>query len=479
MSAEVDSSAQPLQIFGSDNLSGLRDAAGPHVLVSAAPDDLARHAVDHSGLCGAGAALAVVYPRTTQDVSTVLRYCNLRKIPVVPQGGLTGMVGGALPVQGGIILSLQRMCAIEELDREAAAMVVQAGVPLQRIQQEAQRNDLSFPLDLGARGSCVIGGNIATNAGGNRVLRFGMARELVLGLEVVLADGTIISSLNKMLKNNAAYDLKHLFIGSEGTLGVITRAVLRLFPAPRSSAAAICAVRDYEGVLRFLALARSRLGGNLSAFEVMWKDFYAVALGNRSKPGPIPPGHELYILIEALGADGEPGADPFERLFEDAYGQGMVLDAAIAKSNAEIGELWAIRDSSGELDRLFGRSVSFDISIPVGAIAAFVADCLARLRAAIPQARMLVFGHIADSNIHLACRDAGDIPPKEAIQKVIYQCVGDWKGSVSAEHGIGVEKRQYLALSRSPEEIGLMRVLKGALDPNNILNPGKVIPDPG
>lgn len=478
MKSEIDPSQKLAdQAKTSTVLSELRAALGDSLQVDMAQADLQRHLHDSSGLTWYASPLAVALPRSTQDVAATLKICSNAGIPVVPQGGLTGMVGGALPVDGAVLLSLQRMTRIEEVDAASATMLVQAGAPLQRVQQAAEEHGLSFPLDLGARGSCMIGGNIATNAGGNRVLRFGMARDLVLGLEVVLADGTIVSSLNKMIKNNAGYDLKHLFIGSEGTLGVITRAVLRLVPAAASSAVALCAAGNYEAVLELLKLARSRLSGSLSAFEVMWKEFYALALASRSRPVPVAADHEIYVLLEALLADENAGARDLESLLEDAYAGGIILDATIGKSNAECADLWAIRDFSGELDRYFGRAVNFDVSIPVGQIAEFVTDCRRRLDAKLPGARMLVFGHIADSNIHLACRAAGNVLPRDEIDRVIYQCVGDWRGSISAEHGIGVAKREWLSATRSAAEIALMRSVKSALDPKNILNPGKVLPE--
>ena len=453
----------------------LRAHVGDGVGLSTNPTDLARHLHDHSGLSHHVAApVAVVYPRNTQEVSAILRCCHAEGVPLVPQGGLTGMVGGAAPIEQGLILSLERMRAIEAVDPSASTMTVQAGVPLQLVQARAKEHDLTFPMDLGARGSCTIGGNIATNAGGNYVLRYGMMRDLVLGLEVVLADGTCITSLNKMLKNNAGYDLKHLFIGSEGTLGVITRAVLRLFPAPSSPAVALCAASTYDEVVEFLQLAKSSLGGALRAFEVMWNDFYAVACSRTGNP-PLSSDHNFYVLIEAVS--GAPSAtEALQRLIEISYERGLLQDAVLAKSLAECAAFWAIRDSSGELATLFGRAVNFDVSIPTGEIAQFAAACREQLDRALPGARTLVFGHIADSNIHLSCRGPGDSLPVELIESVVYDCVRKWNGSISAEHGIGLAKRDYLSYSRAPEEIALMRTLKRALDPKNILNPGKVIP---
>ena len=453
----------------------LRASVGDGVGLSTNPTDIARHLHDHSGLShSVSAPAAVAYPRSTQEVSAILRCCHAEGVPLVPQGGLTGMVGGAAPIDQGLILSLERMRAIEAVDPAASTMTVQAGVPLQLVQARAKEHDLTFPLDLGARGSCTIGGNIATNAGGNYVLRYGMMRDLVLGLEVVLADGTVVTSLNKMLKNNAGYDLKHLFIGSEGTLGVITRAVLRLFPAPSSPTVALCAASTYGEVVEFLQLAKSCLGGALRAFEVMWNDFYAVACRKSASP-PLATQHNFYVLIEAVS--GAPSStDALQRLIESSHERGLLQDAVLAKSLAECAAFWAIRDSSGELATLFGHAANFDVSIPTGEIAQFASACREQLGRALPGGRILVFGHIADSNIHLSCRGPSETLPVELIESVVYDCVRQWNGSISAEHGIGLAKRDYLSYSRSPQEIALMRTLKLALDPKNILNPGKVIP---
>jgi FAD/FMN-containing dehydrogenase len=458
-------------------LDQLMGELGPVSVLAAADADLVRHghvpdptqAVDRT-------PLAVAYPRSTADVSTILRLCHQHHIAVTPQGGLTGMVGGAIPGAGGLILSLERMREIEEVDVAAATMTVQAGVPLQAVQERAEACDLFFPLDLGARGSCMIGGNIATNAGGNRVLRYGMMRELVLGLEVVLADGTIVTSLNKMLKNNAGYDWKHLFIGSEGTLGITTRAVLRLYPKPRTTNVALCGLATFDDVLAFLKEARSMLGGDLSAFEVMWKEFYEVAVQIADGPPPLEAGYPFYVLIEALGSDEQDDGARFERLLERFITSKVVKDAVVAQSAREVEGLWAIRDSSGELDRVFGEAVNFDVSIPTGNIAAFADDCRSRLREALGGGEALVFGHIADSNLHLSCKGPDGIARSGLIDATVYAAVRDWGGSISAEHGIGVGKRDYLPYSRTPSEIDLMWKIKHSLDPTGILNPGKVLP---
>lgn len=461
----------------SDLITRLQADLGADVVQAAAAADLARHMSDHAPLLTrAVTPIGVAYPRTTAEVSAIMKACHAARVPVTPQGGMTGMAGGALPLQGGMALSLERMRAIEEVDPVASTMTVQAGVPLQAIQERADAADLMFPLDLGARGSCQIGGNLATNAGGNRVLRYGMTRDLVLGIEVVLADGQVVTSLNKMLKNNAGYDFKNLFIGSEGTLGVITRAVLRLYPKPQSEALALCAAESYDQVLAFLSLARKRLSANLTAFEVMWNDFYRVAASGAARAAPLGVDYPFYVLIESSGPDPESDAARFQAFVEEAFGAGILIDAAVAQSIKESTEFWALRDSSGELDRLFGRPVNFDISIATAQMADFAEDCRGQLAKALPGSKVLAFGHIADSNLHLSCRGPEDSPPTELIEQVVYDCVRRWRGSISAEHGVGIGKRDYLHYSRTEAELALMRRIKAALDPTNIMNPDKVLP---
>ncbi|MBL8489655.1 MAG: FAD-binding oxidoreductase, partial [Rhodocyclaceae bacterium] len=347
---------------------------------------------------------------------------------------------------------------------------------LQAVQEAAREAGFLYPLDLGGRGTCRIGGNVGTNAGGNRVIRYGMTRDLVLGLEVVLADGTVITALNKMLKNNAGYDLKQLFIGSEGTLGVVTRVVLRLHPLPRSACTALCAVPDYGRVVALLRHAREGLGGTLSAFEMMWPDFYERI--TRGVPGcapPLPYGHGAYLLVEALGADQARDQERFEAMLAEAHEAGLVADAVVAHSQADAAALWRIRDGSGEFRRVFWPHVGFDVSIPTGGIGAFIAACTEAARARWPAAETVFFGHVGDANIHIGLRVGDGEQPEHEMEEMVYGLVARWRGSISAEHGIGSLKRPYLGHSRSPEEVALMRALKRALDPGGTLNPGKVI----
>jgi FAD/FMN-containing dehydrogenase len=459
------------------------------------PDDIAaalRNGLGDEVICGADAIesrylgdrllhhpaarpAVLVRPRTTAEVSAALAICHGLHAPLVAQGGRTGLAGGATPADGWVILSLERMRAVAPVDRASATVDAEAGAVLQQVQDAADAADMMFPLDIGGRGSCTIGGNIATNAGGNRVLRYGMMRDLVLGLEVVLADGTVLSSMNRMLKNNAGYDLKQLFIGSEGTLGVVTRAVLRVFARRPSVQTGLCAVRDYAAIVDLLALARARLGDTLTAFEAMWPRFYDLGTRGLGRRAPIEAGHGAYVLLESMGVDVAEDERKFQSFVEAALAQGCLEDAVIARSGAEARDLWAIRDSSAELQRTLGSSYfAFDVSLPVGDIGRFIESCASRLAQRWPQASMAWFGHVADANIHLCVSDAG--VTQHELDTLVYDCVADFGGSISAEHGIGLLKRDFLDRSRSSAEIATMRVLKQALDPHGILNPGKVLP---
>jgi FAD/FMN-containing dehydrogenase len=355
-------------------------------------------------------------------------------------------------------------------------MTVRAGTPLQAVQEAASQAGWFFPLDLGARGSCQIGGTIATNAGGNRVIRYGMMRDLVLGLEVVLADGTVLTSLNKLIKNNAGPDIRQIFAGSEGTLGIITRAVLRLHPQPRSTCTAFCAVPGYEQVVALLKHAKVSLGGMLSAFEMLWPDFYVMATTRvPGMPRPLPHGAFGYVLIESLGGDQDADQARFESMLEEADREGLITDAVLAQSAADARTLWQVRDASGEFPRMLWPSLGFDIGIPTRDIGSFVDACRDALRARWPDVETAFFGHIGDSNLHLHAKVCEGPQPDRELAGVVYGVVREWGGTVSAEHGIGLLKKPYLHYARSPEEIATMRAIKRALDPKGILNPGKIL----
>ena len=426
-------------------------------------------------LAGPGLApLALMRPRSVEQVAAVLKVCHGARVALVVQGGRTGLAGGATPVPGCVLLSLELMRGVIEIDPAASTITVWAGTTLQEVQEAAWAAGFFYPVDLGARGSCQIGGNIGTNAGGNRVLRYGMTRAQVLGLEAVLADGTVLSSLGKMLKNNTGYDLQQLFIGSEGTLGVVTRAVLRLQPQPRSTCTALCAMRDYDAVLRMLQHMRQSLPGTLSAFELMWPDFYALVTAIPGRAAPLPHGHGGYLLLEALGSDQEADQARFEQVLAQALEAGIVEDAVIAQSGAQTAALWAVRDGSGELQRVFWPHVGFDISIPTSELGDFVCACREALRQRWPDVRMVFFGHVGDANIHIAVKVGDGEQPEHEIDALVYDLVRRRQGSISAEHGIGVLKRDWLGYSRSEDELATMRLLKRALDPHGILNPGKI-----
>ena len=319
--------------------------------------------------------LALVRPRRTEEVATAVKLCRQAGVAVVPQGGMTGLCGGATPLRQSVAISLERMTGIEEIDPATATVTVRAGTPLEAIQTAVEEQGFLLPLDLGARGSCAIGGNISTNAGGNRVVRYGMTRDMVLGLEVVLPDGTILQSLNKLTKNNTGYDLKQLFIGAEGTLGIITRAVLRLHPRPGFLTAAVCGLPDFAAVLDLLQGARRGLGGTLSAFEVMWPPFYDLmttkAKGVRA---PLNGRHGRYVLLEAQGAEEVFEGPRFEAFLERMLEAGTIEDAAVAQSAGDVKAFWAMRDAVAEFEHILGPTTGFDVSLPTGEMDAFVAE---------------------------------------------------------------------------------------------------------
>ncbi|WP_323040359.1 FAD-binding oxidoreductase [Gemmobacter sp.] len=445
---------------------------GPDIVSTGAqiPD---RNRADWSGL-PAVLPLALVRPRTTAQVATALRICNETATPVVTQGGLSGLCGGAHPVEQGLALSLERMNRVIGVDVAQATLTAEAGCILQVAQQAAADQGMMLAVDLGARGSCTVGGVIGTNAGGNQVLRYGMTRDHVLGLEAVLADGTVLPAMNRLLKNNVGLDLKQMFIGTEGTMGVVTQAVFRLHPRPTSGATAFVGVADSAAMLALLSTARKALGPALISFEVMWPSFYDIMRAGSGAAHPLAGQHGVYIVIEAGGFD--PSVrERLETTLGDAMEAGIIEDAVIAGNLREERALWAVRESVSEYPRIIGKLTPFDIGIPLDRMAEAVATLEAAITARWPDARALSYGHMGDSNLHLVVNvpSAGDDQPSKEIKALVYGLTREYAGTVSAEHGIGIIKRDVIGYSRSPEELAAMRAVKAALDPRGILNPGK------
>jgi FAD/FMN-containing dehydrogenase len=422
--------------------------------------------------------LALLLPTTTEEVSKMLQLCHEFNQAVVPHGGLTNVVGAAETRPTEIALSLERMNQVEEIDVINKIAIVQAGVVLQKLQETAATHGQLFPLDLGAKGSCMIGGNIASNAGGLQALRYGVMRNLVLGLEVVLAEGTIVSSMNKMMKNNAGYDLKQLFIGSEGTLGIITRAVLKLEDLPQTRNTAFIAVDSFEKAYQLLLAAKKQLKNDLTSFELLWQDYYCLMT---SKPStfspPLVQTYPFYILLESLGQDVENDKLRFEEFLERCLTSELIADAAIVHSKKELDWFWGIRENVELIFSIHRPVFLFDISLSISDMDAYIKTIRSALQTVWPDAYLYAFGHMGDGNLHLfiSC-GAADETTKHGIEELIYKPLQQLGGSITGEHGIGLEKKPWLYLSRTQEEIVLMRTLKRALDPRNILNPGKLLP---
>ncbi len=432
-----------------------------------------------------GKSLAVVRPGSTAEVAQVLQLCARHGASVVPQGGNTGLVGGGVPDMSGtqVLMSLQRLNRVRSIDPANLTMTVEAGMVLQAVQQAAADAGLLFPLSLAAEGSCTIGGNLATNAGGTQVLRYGNARELCLGLEVVTAEGEVWSGLSGLRKDNTGYDLRDLFIGSEGTLGVITAATLKLFPKPAASLTAMARCDGLAQCVALLGLAQARLGAGLTGFEVM--NEFSLGLVRQHFPQltqPLPPG-AWTVLLEYADAEGEATARTrFEALLEAALEAGTISDAVVAESLAQSATLWHLRESIPLAQSEEGLNVKHDISLPVSAIPGFCERTDAALRAAIPGVRLVNFGHLGDGNLHYNVQCPAGAESRQfladheaAINRIVYDAVQADGGSFSAEHGVGTLKLHEMAERKSPVALGLMRAIKRALDPEGRLNPGRVV----
>lgn len=417
-------------------------------------------------------AKAIIRPANTEELSAVMSLCHQHDQTVTTHGGMTGLVGGALSQPDDIVVSLERMRNIVEVDAENRTLTAEAGVTLQAIQEAAEAVELFYPVDLGARGSATIGGNIATNAGGNRVLRYGMTRDSVLGLEVVLADGTVISSLSKVIKNNTGYDLRQLFIGSEGTLGIVTKAVLRLRPQARGEATALVAVEDFNHLSQLLSLAEATLSGGLSSFEVMWNDFYSLVTSFERHKAPLPANSPFYVILETQGNSNEAEQVRLEELLGEALEQGLISDAILTQSVSERDKVWAIRD---DIEALFSLAPihGFDISLPIPAMQSYLDELKPALAQQFPDSRLVVFGHLGDGNLHVIVGQVA-MENKKQLDEIVYRGLAQRGGSISAEHGVGHEKKPYLHYSRSENEIDLMKTIKLALDPKRLLNRGKI-----
>jgi FAD/FMN-containing dehydrogenase len=467
---------------GATLLARVAGAVGP-AQVRTDAGDLAPHLLDWRGRYR-GAARALVLPGSTAEVAAVVSICRELRVPVVPQGGNTSLCGAATPSPdgGAIVLSLARMQRVRSCDVANAALTIESGAPLAAAQAAAEQQGMMFPLSLASEGSCTIGGVLSTNAGGTAVLRYGNARELVLGLEAVLPDGRLFEGLRSLRKDNTGYDLKQLFIGAEGTLGVITAAVLKLYPAPRSRATALAAVPDVDAAVRLLGMLRDALADRLVGFELM--SAFSTALSRRHHPHlPDPlPGHPWYALVQADDAASD---DAMPERVEAALGRavegGTVVDATVARSAAQSAALWALRENISEGQRREGPNIKHDISLPVSAIPRFLRDAEAALSRALPGLRFVVFGHLGDGNLHynLSAPEGtaanAFMGNEDVANRIVYDLVAAAGGSISAEHGIGQLKRGELRRYKPVVEIELMARVKAAFDPEGIMNPGKVL----
>jgi D-lactate dehydrogenase (cytochrome) len=472
-----------MSMSATDTLRALTEILGLDGAVTD-PADMAPFLVDHRQLYR-GRAIAVALPRSVEQISAVVRFCNDRRIGVVPHGGNTGYCGGATPEESGqqLVLSMRRLNRIRGVDPLNYSLIAEAGCILADVQRAAEEADRYFPLSLGSEGTCQIGGNLSTNAGGLSVLRYGMTRELVLGLEVVLADGRVLSLLNGLRKDNTGYDVKSLFIGAEGTLGIITAATLKLFPKIRSSATAFAAVADVRSAVDLLARLRESSGDRVSSFELIPR--IGIDLTTRHIPGvsdPLGQPHAWYVLCELTSAR---GADPLDAVMEEtltaALEAGLVRDAVLARSERERAGLWKLRETIPEAQRLDGASLKHDISVAITALPDFVERASEWIRANVPDGRLVVYGHVGDGNLHFNLNQAPGadrntfLAREPTIKRAIHDMVAAFGGSFSAEHGIGRLKVEELERYASAVELDVMRAIKKALDPNAVLNPGKVL----
>jgi FAD/FMN-containing dehydrogenase len=429
-----------------------------------------------------GSTPVVLRPGSVEEVAAIVKLANETATAIVPQGGNTGLVGGQISHGGEVVLSLTRLDRIREVDALSNTMTCEAGVVLVRAQEAAAGADRLFPLSLGAEGSCTVGGNLSTNAGGTGALAYGVARDLVLGLEVVLADGRILHTLNKLKKDNTGYDLKNLFVGAEGTLGIITAAVLKLFPAPKTVETAFIGVPSPQAALKLLSLVQERTNRAATSFELICRlgiDF-ALRHGHGVRD-PLDQPHPWYVLLQLASVAPQDLRTTLEEMLETAMERGLVSDAAVADSLEHRGAFWHLREILPECQKPEGGSIKHDISVPVAAVPDFLQEAGEVVEALIPGSRPVPFGHLGDGNIHynisqpVGADTEAFLGRWDEMNDAVHRVVAKFGGSISAEHGIGVMKRKLLQQAKDPVALDLMRTLKRTLDPNNTLNPGKVV----
>src|SRR6516225_6385142 len=464
----ADLLARFVAIVGNKNAITDREAQTPYLTE---PRDMFR-----------GTSPVVLRPGSVAEVAEILKLANETATAIVPQGGNTGLVGGQIPQHGEIVLSLNRLDRVREVDPVSNTMTCEAGVTLLRAREAAEAVDRLYPQVLPSDGTCTIGGNLSTNAGGTAALAYGIARSHALGLEVVLADGRVLNNLNKLKKDNTGYDLKNLFIGAEGTLGVITAAVLRLVPRPRSVETAFAGVASADAALELLVIAQERTGGDVTSFEIMTRAGIELVLRyGQGCRNPLAAPHPWYILMELSSQRREGLREVLEAVLAEGLERGLVLDATIADSIEQGKAFWRVREMFGEVQRFAGGSIKHDISVPVAAVPAFIREADAAVTTLIPGARPLPFGHLGDGNIHYNVNQPAGADKEQFLKRwdevnaAVFAVVKKYGGSISAEHGVGVMKRDLLPTVKDPVALDLMRSLKHLLDPKGILNPGKVL----
>jgi len=457
----------------------LKDAAGPGGW-SEDPSDIAPYLSEWRGRWK-GVTPLLLKPAATENVARILSVCDETATPIVPQGGNTGLVGGQIPTQGEVLISLARMNRIRAVSIQDNTLVAEAGVVLANAQKAAADAGRLFPLSLAAEGSCTIGGNVSTNAGGVNVLRYGMTRDLVLGLEVVLANGRVLDLMRGLRKDNTGYDLKQLFIGAEGTLGIVTAAMVKLFPKPAGYTTVLVALADVGVAVELLNRLQDATGGLVTAFELMQRR--ALDLVIKHIPGTVNPfpAHDGWsVLIEVSNPSAFDATEALEQALAHAMDEGKVKDAVFAKTARDRESLWRLRESIPEAQRQDGASIANDISVPLSLIPEFIRSAEDAVRRVLPEARPFTFGHVGDGNLHFAIQapghDAALIAARADIERAVHQETSRLRGSISAEHGLGLAKNDAIARYKSADEIALMGALKRTLDPNNILNPGKLLP---